>query len=77
MTTAAAMTLAAQMAVRELKQKLRDEGCKATDERMHGLRSAIAGHLAEHPEIIARAETMIATDPRFAKFRRGAQKSKR
>ncbi len=58
---AAAMTLAAQMALRELREKLRDEGCRASDPRMYGLGKAIAPYLAQHPEIVARTEVMIAT----------------
>jgi len=38
-----AMTRAAQIAANAIKQKLRDEGCKATDERMYGLRNRIGG----------------------------------
>src|SRR6266571_1127844 len=63
MTNPAAMTLAAQMAVGALKQKLRDQGCRATDERMYGLRSAIGDYIREHPELIAKAEAMIETNP--------------
>jgi len=74
---AAAMTLAAQMTVRELKQKLRDEGCRANDPRMYGLGRAVVGYLREHPEIVERAEQMIAMHWRFAKFRSGAQRKAR
>jgi len=77
MTNPAAMTLAAQMAVGALKQKLRDQGCRATDERMYGLRSAIGDYIREHPELIAKAEAMIETNPAFAKFKSGAQKRSR
>ena len=57
--TAAAFTRAAQIAVQELKQKLRDEGCRATDERMYGLGKAIGEHLSERPEIVERARADI------------------
>jgi hypothetical protein len=55
-----AMTRARQIATSELKQKLRDEGCRATDERMYGLGCAIKRYLAEHPEIVERAAMEVA-----------------
>jgi hypothetical protein len=57
------MTLAIQMALRELKRALREEGLSATD----GRRNKAKRYLARHPEIMEAAANKIANDPRFAK----------
>ena len=77
MTSAAAMTLAAQMAVRALKQKLRDDGRRFHEIRTSDVRKSIAGYIAEHPEVIAKAQAMIETNPAFAKFKTSARRRRR
>jgi hypothetical protein len=77
MTNAAAMTLAAQMAVRALKQKLRDDGRRQHEIFTSDVRKSIAGYLRDHPECFAKAQAMIETNPAFAKFRTSAQKPRR
>jgi len=53
--TAAAFTRATQIAVRELKQKLRDAGKREREILTSDVRSSITRHLAEHPRILERA----------------------
>ena len=48
------MTLALQMALRELKRALRDGGNQATDSQ-YGLRARAKRYLADHPEIMEAA----------------------
>jgi hypothetical protein len=54
-----AMTLAAARAAGELKQKLRDQGARFHEKRISDRRKAIADHLAQHPEIVKRAQADI------------------
>lgn len=77
MTSPNAMTLAAQMAVRALKQKLRDDGRRFHEIRTSDVRESIAGYLRDHPECFDKAQAMIETNPAFAKFRTSAQKRRR
>jgi len=72
---AAAMTLAAARAVRELKSIARGQGTRAVDFRISDRPTAIAEHLAEHPEIIERATRDI--ERWRSKFTSGAQKRNR
>jgi hypothetical protein len=47
-----AMTRSVQKATDALKQKLRAEGCRATDKRMYEVRARNARqYIAEHPEL--------------------------
>jgi len=71
------MTLATQMALREIKSQIRDTGRRGRDFAAYELRRLAARYLNDHPEIIEAAARRIATDPRFAKFRSDARKSKR
>jgi len=71
------MTLAVQMALREIKSKIQAEGLKLHDYAASDLRNAAARYLNNHPEIIKTAARRIATDPRFAKFKTSAQKRSR
>ena len=57
--TAAAFTRAAQIAVRELKQKLRDQGRRHSEIRISDRARAIAQHLAANPRILERARADI------------------
>jgi len=71
------MTLATQMAVRCVKDQIRDSGRKLRDYAASDLRKVATAYLKDHPEIIEAAANRIATDPRFAKFRNSAQRRKR
>jgi hypothetical protein len=55
-----AMTRAAQLALRELKQLGRDAGTRDRDFRISDRAKAIADHLAKHPEIVERASAEVA-----------------
>ena len=72
-----AMTLAAQMAVCALKQKLRDDGRRQHEIATTNVRSGIAGYIREHPELVAKAQAMIETNPAFAKFKTSARRRRR
>lgn len=73
--TAAAMTLAAARAMRELKSIAWHQGTRSRDFRISDRPTAIAQHLAEHPEIIERAAKDV--ERWRSKFKNGAQKRKR
>jgi hypothetical protein len=66
-----AMTRATQIATNAMKSKWRDEGRKLSDFHTSDHRKAIAEHLAQHPEIIARAAADVA------KFKTSAQRKAR
>ena len=53
-------TRARQIAVGELKQKLRDTGKRHHEIFTTDVRSGIAGYLREHPEIVERAANEVA-----------------
>ena len=70
-----AMTRAAQIAVQELKQIARDAGIKDRDFRISDRPTAIARHLAEHPEIVERATKDV--ERWRSNFTSGARKLRR
>jgi hypothetical protein len=72
-----AFALAAQMAVCALKQKLRDDGRRQHEIATTNVRSGIAGYIREHPELVAKAQAMIETNPAFAKFKTSARRRRR
>jgi hypothetical protein len=68
--TADAMTRAAQIAASELKQLARDAGTRDRDFRISDRRKAIGEHLAQHPEIMERAQADVAKFKTFVQPRR-------
>jgi hypothetical protein len=56
-----AMTRAAQIATRELKQLARDAGTRERDFRVSDRRKAITAHLANNPRIMERAVAEVAS----------------
>jgi hypothetical protein len=56
-----ALTRAAQIAVRELKQFGRDAGTRERDFRISDRRKAIGEYLAQHPEVIEKAAAEVAS----------------
>jgi hypothetical protein len=71
------MTLATQMAMRCVKQNIRDEGRKVSDFEASELRALAAKYLRLNPQIIEAAAHRIANDPRFAKFKTSARRKAR
>ena len=70
-----AMTRAAQMALRELKQLARDTGTRERDFRISDRRKAIGDYIRDHPEIVERVAMEVASWR--SKFTSGAQKRSR
>jgi hypothetical protein len=73
---AGAMSRAAQIAIREIKSKIRDEGRRTSDYAISNLRRVAAALLKDRPEIVERAATEVAAW-RGAKFKTSAQKRSR
>jgi hypothetical protein len=55
-----AMTRAAQLALREIKSKIRDEGRRTSDYAISDLRRVAAALLKDRPEIVERAAIEVA-----------------
>ena len=72
-TKAAALTRATQIAVGELKQKLRDQGTRFHEIRTSDVLSSVASHLAANHRILERA-TAEVTGWRGAEITSGAQR---
>jgi hypothetical protein len=68
------MTLATQMAINAVKEKIRFDGRKLRDYAASDLRKLAAVYLKDHPEVLEAAAHRIATNPAFAKFRSDAQR---
>jgi hypothetical protein len=72
-----AMTRSVQKATNALKQKLRAEGCRATDPRMYEVRTRNARqYIADHPEIFEQALVEV-TAWRRAKITSDTQRKRR
>src|SRR5262245_36149057 len=70
-----AMTRAAQIALRELKQLARDTGARDRDFRITDRRKAIGEHLAQHPEIVERASAEVAEWRKKGRLKRSRRTS--
>jgi hypothetical protein len=66
---AVAMTRAAQIALRELKQLARDAGARERDFRIPDRRKAIADHIRQNPRILEKASAEVATWKKGRRFR--------
>ena len=70
-----AMVLALQMAARAVETEIRASGRHKLFLATYELPAVAKRYLAQHPELIAEAEWMIAFHPRFAWLRRSKIKT--
>jgi hypothetical protein len=70
MIDANAYTLATNWALHEIESQIRDSDRREKDFQTSDLRSEAKRYLNDHPEMLAQAETMIASRSAFASLRK-------